>query len=36
MFNLDNYMLEQLYNIFGGIAILYGSIDNWWISNLSI
>ena len=26
MFNLDNYMLERLYNIFGGIAILYGSI----------
>ena len=27
MFNLDNYMLERLYNIFGGIAILYGSIE---------
>ena len=26
MFNLDNYMLERLYNIFGGITILYGSI----------
>ena len=26
MFNLDNYMLERLYNIFGGTAILYGSI----------
>ena len=26
MFNLDNYMLERLYNIFGGIAVLYTSI----------
>ena len=27
MFNLDNYMLEQLYNIFGGIAVFYVSIE---------
>lgn len=27
MFNLDNYMLERLYNIFGGIVILYSSIE---------
>ena len=27
MFNLDNYMLEQLYNIFGGVAVFYGSIE---------
>ena len=26
MFNFDNYMLERLYNIFGGIAVLYTSI----------
>ena len=26
MFNLDNYMLERLFNIFGGIATLYASI----------
>ena len=27
MFSLDNYMLEQLYNIFGGVAVFYGSIE---------
>ena len=27
MFNLDNYMLERLYNIFGGVAVFYGSIE---------
>ena len=27
MFNLDNYMLERLYNIFGGIAGFYASIE---------
>ena len=27
MFNLDNYMLEQLYNIFGRIAVFYVSIE---------
>ena len=27
MFNLDNYVLEQLYNIFGGVAVFYGSIE---------
>ena len=26
MFNFNNYMLERLYNIFGGIAVLYTSI----------
>ena len=26
MFNFDNYMLERLYNIFGGVATLYASI----------
>ena len=26
MFNLDNYMLERLYNIVGGVATLYASI----------
>ena len=27
MFSLDNYMLERLYNIFGGVAVFYGSIE---------
>ena len=27
MFNLDNYMLERFYNIFGGIAGFYASIE---------
>lgn len=27
MFNLDNYMIERLYNIFGGIAGFYASIE---------
>ena len=27
MFNLDNYMLERLYNIFGGVAGFYASIE---------
>ena len=27
MFNLDNYMIERLYNIFGGVAGFYASIE---------
>ena len=27
MFNLDNYMLERFYNIFGGVAGFYASIE---------
>ena len=27
MFNFDNYMLERLYNIFGGVAGFYASIE---------
>ena len=27
MFSLDNYILERLYNIFGGIAVFYASIE---------
>ena len=27
MFNLDNYMLERLYNIFGGVVVFYASIE---------